>query len=254
MKKTAKFLIAGVTGALIGLQSSPAVAEISPDDFQKAMDQYLESEKGQEAVGQVVQLYFQQQQERAKAAQMKQQQAALEEQFKNPIKVDVAGSPTKGPENAPITIVEFSDFECPFCARGADTVESVFKEYPGKVKVVFKNLPLPFHKRAEPAARAALAAEKQGKFWEMHDAFFKNQRGLTNEFIMKTAKDLGLDMDKFQKDMESEEVKAQVKDDMEQARKIGISGTPGFSVNGVLVKGAYPLDHFKMIIDRWLES
>lgn len=254
MKSTGKFLIAGLTGALIALQGSPVMADISPDDFQKAMDAYLKTDKGKQEVGKVVQGYFQQQQERARAAQQKQQQAALEAQFKNPVKVDVGNSPSKGPKDAPITIVEFSDFECPFCARGANTVEDVLKAYPDKVRVVFKNLPLPFHKRAEPAAKAALAAGKQGKFWEMHDKLFKNQRGLTDTYINKCAEELKLDLEKFKADMKSDEIDKQIKDDKAQASKIGISGTPGFSVNGVLVKGAYPVDHFKMIIDRWLEK
>jgi protein-disulfide isomerase len=131
-------------------------------------------------------------------------------------------------------------------------MDDIVKAYGDKVRVVFKNLPLSFHKNAEPAARAALAANKQGKFWEMHDAFFNNQRGLNEEFYMTTAKNIGLNVDKFKADMNSDEIKKQVQADMELAKKHGVSGTPGFSVNGVMVRGAYPLDHFKGIIDRWL--
>jgi protein-disulfide isomerase len=196
---------------------------------------------------------MQKQQAAAEKAQAEKAQAELEEQFKSPVNIELGDAPVKGPANAPITIVEFSDFECPYCARGASTVEEVLKAYPDKVKVAFKNLPLPFHKNADPAARAALAAGKQGKFWEMHDLLFENQRGLNQAYYEASAKKLGLDMAKFKADMESEAIKKQVKDDAALAKKVGISGTPGFSVNGVLVKGAYPFAHFKQIIDRWLE-
>ena len=133
-------------------------------------------------------------------------------------------------------------------------MKEVLKNYPKDVKLVFKNLPLPFHKNAEPAARAALAAGKQGKFWEMHDKLFANQKKLNEAFYTSTAKDLGLNVETFKKDYASDELKKQVKDDAAQARKLGIQGTPGFTVNGVMVKGAYPFDHFKGIVDRWLSD
>jgi protein-disulfide isomerase len=241
-------------GGLAALVSQPAFAEINEKDFDSAIGKYLETQAGQEKLGKAIQSYFARQQESQREEQAKRQQEAVEEQFKNPVKIDAGTSPAKGPADAPITIVEFSDFECPFCSRGKTTMDEVMAAYPGKVKLVFKNLPLPFHKRADPAARAALAAGEQGKFWEMHDAMFNNQRGLTDEFFVKTATDLKLDVAKFKADMESEKVKNQVKDDMKVAQDNGISGTPGFAVNGVLVKGAYPIDHFKMIVDRWLKE
>ena len=111
-----------------------------------------------------------------------------------------------------------------------------------------------FHKQAKPAAAAALAAGEQGKFWEMHDALFNNQRSLSPTFYEEQAEKLGLDVDKFKKDMESEAIQKQIDEDVKLAGKHGISGTPGFFVNGVAVKGAYPLDHFKKIVDRWLKQ
>lgn len=242
--------------ALLGLFffSGTAFAEIADADFKKAFEKYLATESGQEKIGEAIKSYMQKQQLEAQKAAQQKQQADLEAQFKNPIKVEVGKSPTKGPATAKVTVVEFSDFECPYCKRGAETVEQILQAYPNDVQVAFKNLPLPFHKNADPAARAALAAGKQGKFWEMHDLLFENQRGLTQAYFEESAKKLGLDMAKFKTDMESEEIKQQVKDDAALARKIGISGTPGFAVNGVLVKGAYPFPHFKQIIDRWLQK
>ncbi len=228
--------------------------EISNEAFAKAMAAYLETESGMEKIGDSMQAYFQKQQQKAQADRAKQEEQSLEDQFKNPIKVDVGSAPTKGPQDAKITVVEFSDFECPFCSRGAATVEEILKAYPKDVKVAFKNLPLPFHKNAKPAALAALAAGKQGKFWEMHDKLFANQKGLGEELYVSTAKELGLNVDKFKKDMADPALSKQVDDDAKEAGKIGISGTPGFVVNGVLVKGAYPLSHFQTIIDRQLKQ
>ena len=120
------------------------------------------------------------------------------------------------------------------------------------MKLVFKNLPLSFHKNAKPAAIAALAAGKQGKYWEMHDELFKKQRGLTAEYFLKSAETIGLNIDQFKKDLTDEALAKQVADDEKAARGLGINGTPGFLVNGVLLSGAQPLPAFKKVIDRWL--
>jgi protein-disulfide isomerase len=227
---------------------------LTDDVFAAAMKRYLKSDAGPEEIGNAMQDYVKKQQAKAETDQVKKQEADLEAQFKNPLKVDVGNSPTKGPKDAPVTIIEFSDFECPFCQRGANTADEILKNYPKEVRLVFKNLPLPFHNNAVPAAKAALAAGKQGKFWQMHDVLFQNQKGLTEELFLNTAKDLGLDIEKFKKDMASDAIAKQIEEDKAAAQKVGISGTPGFLVNGVLVRGAYPFPHFKTIIDRWLEE
>jgi protein-disulfide isomerase len=231
-----------------------ASAEMSDEEFAKKFAVYLESEKGKELLGGAVESYFKEKQDNARKAQADRQKADLEQQFKNPIKIPVGNSPVKGPADAKVTIVEFSDFQCPYCTKGMKVMEEILKAYPKDVRIVFKNLPLPFHKQAEPAARAALAAGKQGKFWEMHDALFENQKKLNSAFYEELATKLGLNMDQFKKDYESEDLKKAVKDDAELAKEHGIRGTPGFFVNGVAVKGAYPFDHFKGIIDRWLSQ
>ncbi len=235
------------------IEAAPT-GDISNEAFAKAMEAYLQTESGMEKIGDSMQAYFQKQQQKAQADRAKQEEQALEDQFKNPIKVDVANAPVKGPKEAKITVVEYSDFECPFCSRGASTVEEIMKAYPKDVKVAFKNLPLPFHKNAKPAALAALAAGKQGKFWEMHDILFANQKGLGEELFLSTAKQLGLNIDQFKKDLADPALAKQIEEDSKEAGKIGISGTPGFVVNGVLVKGAYPLSHFQTIIDRQLKE
>jgi protein-disulfide isomerase len=227
-------------------------AEIDSKQFEAAMEKYLASDKGQSTFGKTLETYMQRKQQEAMKKQEESQTAELEKQFENPVKIDVGSSPVRGPKNAKVTIVEFSDFQCPYCKRGMETMEEVLKMYPNDVKLVFKHLPLPFHPEAAPAARASYAAMKQGKFWEMHNALFENQRGLKAELYLTKAKELGLDIERFKKDMESEEAKAAVAADAELGKKNGIEGTPGFFVNGVAVKGAYPAEHFKKLIDRWL--
>lgn len=248
-----RFKIVASAIAACFLATAPfAAAEISDQDFEKAIDKYLGTDKGQVALGSAVEKYFQRKQADAQKKQVEQQAAEMESQFKNPVSIEAGTSPVKGPAAAKVTVIEFSDFQCPFCKRGNDTMKKLLEKYPNDVKLVFKHLPLPMHPEALPAAKASLAAGKQGKFWEFHDALFNNQGKLSAEFYLEQAKALGLNVDKFKKDMESEEIAKQIKDDEALAQKHNISGTPGFFVNGVAVRGAYPLDHFSRIVDRWL--
>ncbi len=166
--------------------------------------------------------------------------------------VNVKGSPVKGPESAQVTLVEFSDFQCPFCSRVTPTLNQIREEYGDKVRVVFKHLPLDFHTKAPAAHAASEAAHKQGKFWEMHDKIFGNQRELTNEKYEEYAAELGLDVAQFKKDIASASVKQRIDADKAEATKLGVSGTPGFFVNGRFLSGAQPLASFKRLIDAEL--
>lgn len=161
----------------------------------------------------------------------------------------VAGSPIKGPENAPVTITEFSDYQCPFCARSEPIINDVLKEYPEKVRFVYKHFPLvSIHPQAMPAAKAAVAAQKQGKFWEMHEKLFANQRELGPEQFKKYAQEIGLDLTRFEHDMNSEETQKKIQDDMALAQQVGIRGTPTIFVNGKLLQNR-SVDGFKQMID-----
>ena len=245
-------LLSGLSLVLaLGLVGS-AVADAPAGAFDKQMEQFLGSDKGQELVGKAMEGYVKKRQEEARQKQEEMMAAQLEDQFKNPVKIEIGNSPVKGPADAKITLIEFSDFQCPFCRKGRDTAYEIMKLYPNDVKVVFKQLPLPMHPEATPAAKASLAAHKQGRFWEMHDALFDNQSSLGKDFYVEQAKKLGLNMDKFNADMASPEIEQQVKDEAAIAEKHDIRGTPGFFVNGVAVKGAYPVPHFQKIIDRLL--
>lgn len=168
--------------------------------------------------------------------------------------VEVGNAPTFGGKDAKVTIVEYSDFQCPFCAKGADILKSIKKKYGNKVKVAFKNFPLPFHNHAEQAAVAGLCANEQGVdyFWKMHDEMFANQDSLDAEGLKKTAKKIGLKADAFDKCLSENKHLNQVKADMEEGRKLKVKSTPTFFINGQLINGAQPMEVFSEIIDEEL--
>jgi protein-disulfide isomerase len=165
-----------------------------------------------------------------------------------------ATGPARGPDNAPITIVEFSDFQCPFCSRALGSVEQVMKAYPDKVRLVFRQFPLDMHKEAPKAAEAALCANEQGKFWEYHDVLFQNQQQLAVEQLKQHAGNLKLDAKKFAECLDSGKMAATVKADMEAGSKVGVTGTPAFFINGVMLSGAQPFEEFKKVIDDELQA
>ena len=183
----------------------------------------------------------------------------MEEEFKNPKKPEIGENRAIfGTKGAPITIVEYSDFQCPYCAKGYNTVKEVMAEYKGKVQVIYKHLPLDFHPLAMPASEyfEAIALQSASKAEKFHDMIFENQKKLNSDkekFLKSAAKKAGADMAKLAKDLKSDAVKKVIAADMAEAKKFGFSGTPGFLVNGVSLKGAYPFSEFKKIIDRHLE-
>jgi protein-disulfide isomerase len=159
---------------------------------------------------------------------------------------------SKGPETAKITILEFTDFQCPFCSRGNQTLQQLLKEYPNDLKVIYRSFPLSIHPDAPLAAEAALAAGAQGKFWEMHDLLFANQRALKKTDLITYAKTLKLDITKFQKSLDSREFQKQVESDMAFGKMLRVSATPTFFVNGNKITGAKAYSEFKNIIDTLL--
>jgi len=170
-----------------------------------------------------------------------------------PIRTPVdASGPSRGPANAPVTIVAFGDFECPFCARGAATVEEVRRKHGDKVRLVFKDYPLGFHAKAVPAAIAARCAGEQGKFWEMHDALFAGQRDLGPALYTRLAGELKLDAAKFGKCQSDPAHAAAVRKDTAAGEAAGVEGTPAFFINGVSLSGAQPAEAFEAIISAEL--
>jgi protein-disulfide isomerase len=169
-------------------------------------------------------------------------------------KISLEDTPIKGAEEAQVVVVEYSDFQCPFCKKGKDMLPEILKEYDGKVKVAYKQLPLKNHNWAKPAAIASICAYQQGndKFWEFHDVVFDNQKDIkleNSEKIFKGyAKDIGLDPKKFDACLADEKVAAQVDSEIEEAVSIGVQSTPTFVVNGMIVQGANP-DGLRSAID-----
>jgi protein-disulfide isomerase len=167
---------------------------------------------------------------------------------------DVAAEgPSKGPADARVTIIEFSDFQCPYCQRVLTTMEDVLAKYPEQVRLVYRHLPLDrIHPSARGAAEAAACAEEQGQFWTYHDKLFENNRALAKEDLLRYATEAGLDATLFQACFDERRFKDKVEADLQAARAVGISGTPAFVVNGILLSGAQPAEAFYKVIDQEL--
>jgi protein-disulfide isomerase len=165
-------------------------------------------------------------------------------------KVEVAAEgQLRGPTSAPVTIVEFSDFQCPFCSRAEDTVKKVMDTYKGKVRLFYRDYPLPFHPNAQKASEAALCAGDQNKYWEMHEKLFASQSALTVPQLKDHAKGLGLDAGKFDKCLDGGDKAKVVETSKKVGEELGVNGTPHFFINGRGLSGAQPFEKFKELID-----
>lgn len=165
------------------------------------------------------------------------------------IKVATANAPSKGPANAPIEIVEFSDFQCPFCLRAHATIEQVLQTYGDKIRFVYRHFPLPSHPNARPAAEASACAGEQGKFWPYHDRLFAQPSKLSEADLKQHAAELGLDTARFNGCVDSHKYKDVVDTDLKEGDEAGVNATPTFFVNGRVVSGALPFESFKRIVD-----
>ncbi len=166
------------------------------------------------------------------------------------VEVEAIG-PAKGPDDAAVTIVEFSDFECPFCKRVVPTIDQIVAKYPTQVRFVFRNLPLNnIHPRAQAAAEAAACADNQGSFWDYHDLIFANPKALSDADLEGHASQLGLDMQAFRQCVQNRETRPIVDADLATAESLGISGTPSFLINGIPLHGAQSLAAFSEVIDE----
>jgi len=168
--------------------------------------------------------------------------------------IPTEGFPSIGPADAPIVIVEFSDYECPFCKRWHDEVyQPLMAAYPGKIRLVFRNFPLTsLHANAFPASEAALCAGDQGAYWPFHDKLFTYADGFGEEVYLKYATELGLDNTTFNDCITNNKHRSFVQDDIDFAVDLGISSTPTFFINGLAVVGAQPVEVFKQVIDKEL--
>ncbi len=167
-------------------------------------------------------------------------------------KLSIDDSPLRGSPMAPVTIYEFSDFQCPYCKTAAPALKKIVEESDGKVKLVFKHYPLPMHPKAREAAKATIAADRQGKFWEMHDLLFENQAELQRASFTKYAEQLGLDVNRFKADMQSEETERRVEADIKQGRAVGVDSTPSIYVNDR--RFVFPVDELDVYIEEELDQ
>lgn len=192
------------------------------------------------------------------------QQPFDDQQITGPVDVSVDDDPSLGKKDAPVTMIEFSDFQCPFCRKFyKETLPQIKKEYidTGRVKFVYRDFPLDFHQGAKPAAEGAECARDQNKFWEMHDAIFNEQEKqgqgtiqFTKTDVIKWAGEIGLDMSKFNQCLDSGKYKQEVEKDIADGLAAGVNGTPATFINGRLVSGAQPLAAFKAVIDEELKK
>ena len=171
-----------------------------------------------------------------------------------PVNIPVDGSPVRGPADARITLVEFSDFECPFCSAAVKQVDILMAAYPKDIKLIYKQFPLSMHPHAQFSAEASLAAGEQGKFWEMYDVLFKNYRRLSRENVLLWAKQIGLDVDKFKADLDSRKFKPVVDKDLADGEAAGVYGTPSFYINGKQYNGEVSLAALKPILAAELKG
>jgi protein-disulfide isomerase len=163
-------------------------------------------------------------------------------------------SPVRGPADAPIEIVEFSDFQCPFCQRVVPALTQVLSTYGDRIRFVYRNYPLANHPNARPAAEAAQCAAEQGQFWAYHDRLFGDQSKLSDGDLKQSAADLGMDASKFNACFDSHKYKGRVEEDIKAGNEAGVNGTPAFFINGRLLSGAQPFDEFKRVIDEELAT
>ncbi len=166
--------------------------------------------------------------------------------------IELGDAPIRGSESATITIVEWADFQCPFCVRVNPTLDQIQKEYGDKVRIAFKHLPLSMHAKARAAHQAAEAAHRQGKFWEMHDRIFESPKDLNPATYLRYANEMGLDIDRYNSDFSSTSVRKAIDENLAAATKLGVSGTPSFFVNGRFLSGAQPYGSFARVIDEEL--
>ncbi|WP_353930024.1 thioredoxin domain-containing protein [Okeanomitos corallinicola TIOX110] len=221
--------------------SFPAQADIKIDP--KLEQQVLEIiRQNPKAIIESVQVYQQEQQQKVQ----QKRQSFLQDLRRNPQAI-IGDSPTTGAKQFQTVLLEFSDFECPYCAEAQKTLKSLLAKYPNQLTLVYKNFPLvQIHDQALPAAKAAYAAEQQGKFWQYHDALFANQEKLGESLYLDIAKNLNLDLEQFKRDRNLADTAIQK--DIQLANTLGLSGTPSFIINGKNVSGLVKLSEIEGIL------
>jgi protein-disulfide isomerase len=244
--------------ALLDADVTSKVGLVTEQEIEKFYQENKAQIKGEQAqVREQIRSYLQNQKLNAKRDEFLKSlrsQAKVVINLKPPpvlrVEVSAAGAPFKGPAKAPVTIVEFSDFHCPFCRRVLPTLAQLESKYGEKVKLVFRDFPIDnLHPGATKAHEAARCANEQGKFWAYHDKLFASPPKSTPEIFKELAKEVGLDVTSFETCFDGGKYQADIKKDIEEGNRVGVTGTPAFFINGRLVSGAQPLEAFSRIID-----
>jgi protein-disulfide isomerase len=174
--------------------------------------------------------------------------------LEDPVTIPTAGSPVRGPADAAVTLVEFSDFQCPYCSVAVGKLNAVLEAYPGKVKLIFKEFPLDTHSHAAMAAQAAIAAHQQGRFWQMHDALFTHRRDLSAPVLVALGREIGLDMKRYAADFNSAETRKTILKDMDDGDRAGVEGTPSVFIDGRKYNGSLELPAMRQVIEGELKK
>ncbi len=224
-----RFIKAGlVVGACIGFVACTVETDLGPDALK-------ELQEGQKTILERIEKIEKTQQEfLASWKQRFPKRPTID--YNKVYDIKIGTSPVRGAKDAKVTLVEFSDFQCPYSQRVQPLIEKLLKAYPEDLQHVYKNFPLRFHKEAMPAAKACLAAGLQGRFWEMEELVFKNPKKLQDKDLKKYAKKIGLDLPQFEKDFNSEEIDKLVQEDLAEAKKAKVTGTPTLFLNGKRVQ------------------
>jgi len=172
--------------------------------------------------------------------------------LEDPVKISLTGDPAKGPDNARVTIVEFSDFQCPFCSEAVAQANAIVKLFPKDVRLVFKQFPLDSHAQAEFGAEAALAAQAQGKFWQMHDRMYAGFPDLSRKTVLRYAKEIGLDTNRFTAEVDGRKYKNRVASEEQEGEAAGVGGTPTFFINGRKYNGLFDVASVAPIVKKEL--
>ncbi|MDX2273701.1 MAG: thioredoxin domain-containing protein [Cyanobacteriota bacterium] len=232
-------MMAGLSSCRLSQQTAPADGDLEAQVLQIIRD-------NPEVLIESVQTYQEEKQER-----LKQASQDLTTQMQSNPQAVIGSSPVTGSPDKKLVLIEFSDFQCPYCARAYQTVKEFMKKHGQEVTLVYKHLPLTnIHPQAMSAAQAAWAANQQGQFWPFHDALFENQSRLSEEYYQELAGQLGLDLNRFNKDRQSKQAQAAIEQDMQMAENLGIGGTPYFILNGLAFSGAQPLQNFEQALDK----
>lgn len=243
---------------LIQAVVSVQAVDITGDDLKKALEKnpnvLIEAIKAnKKAIFEIINQTGVEEQARLRKEAEEAEKKAYEDSFRNPLKPAIDDKTRiRGRNDAKYTLVEYADFECPYCAAGNQTVEVLRNKHSSNLRFIFKHVPLPSHPQAMPAAlwTEAVAIQSPEKAWKFHDILFKNQDKLGFDFFKRTAKNLNVDVKRCEKDVESQAVIDRITADTDEAKKFGFDGIPSFLLNGIPVKGAHPLAYFEDIIKK----